>query len=164
MNYMIQSVSEYSTGPTKAVTAWLTDQVAPPYWRPNAEITVSMKPRKRLIQQQNTQIMKIRFVQHISFLKLQNESTGVVSLSLVFYCEPPPFVLLRPVMIVTRCLWRRRGSTTVDHVVRVSATPAPVTGCPCQRGAGAVALSGCVRPVTDREDRWKPTARVRKCL
>uniref|UniRef100_A0A3B5AKG0 Zinc finger FYVE domain-containing protein 1-like n=1 Tax=Stegastes partitus TaxID=144197 RepID=A0A3B5AKG0_9TELE len=43
MNYMIQSVSEYGTGPTKAVTAWLTDQVAPPYWRPNAEITVSMK-------------------------------------------------------------------------------------------------------------------------
>lgn len=39
MNYVIQSVSEYSTGPTKAVTAWLTDQVAPPYWRPNTEIT-----------------------------------------------------------------------------------------------------------------------------
>lgn len=43
MNYVIQSVSEYSTGPTKAVAAWLTDQVAPPYWRPNTEITVSMK-------------------------------------------------------------------------------------------------------------------------
>lgn len=43
MNYMIQTVSEYSTGPTKAVTAWLTDQVAPPYWRPNTEITVGMK-------------------------------------------------------------------------------------------------------------------------
>uniref|UniRef100_A0A667Y1L0 Si:ch211-11n16.2 n=1 Tax=Myripristis murdjan TaxID=586833 RepID=A0A667Y1L0_9TELE len=38
MNYVIQSVSEYSAGPTKAVTAWLTDQVAPPYWRPNSEI------------------------------------------------------------------------------------------------------------------------------
>lgn len=47
MNYMIQSVSEYSTGPTKAVTAWLTDQVAPPYWRPNTEITVSMKSWSR---------------------------------------------------------------------------------------------------------------------
>uniref|UniRef100_A0A3Q4G6T4 Si:ch211-11n16.2 n=1 Tax=Neolamprologus brichardi TaxID=32507 RepID=A0A3Q4G6T4_NEOBR len=35
MNYVIQ----YGTGPTKAVTAWITDQVAPPYWRPNAEIT-----------------------------------------------------------------------------------------------------------------------------
>lgn len=40
MSYMIQSVSEYSAGPTKAVAAWLTDQVAPPYWRPNNEITV----------------------------------------------------------------------------------------------------------------------------
>ncbi|XP_077579248.1 zinc finger FYVE domain-containing protein 1 isoform X1 [Stigmatopora nigra] len=39
MNYVIQSMSEYSTGPTKAVTAWLTDQVAPPYWRSNTEIT-----------------------------------------------------------------------------------------------------------------------------
>ncbi|XP_076138483.1 zinc finger FYVE domain-containing protein 1 [Alosa pseudoharengus] len=38
MNFVIQSVSEYSTGPTKAITSWLTDQVAPPYWRPNAEI------------------------------------------------------------------------------------------------------------------------------
>lgn len=43
MNYVIQSVSEYSTGPTKAVAAWLTDQVAPPYWRPNTDIIVSMK-------------------------------------------------------------------------------------------------------------------------
>uniref|UniRef100_A0AAY4CEQ8 FYVE-type domain-containing protein n=1 Tax=Denticeps clupeoides TaxID=299321 RepID=A0AAY4CEQ8_9TELE len=39
MNYVYQSVSEYSTGPTKVVTAWLTDKVAPPYWRPNTEIT-----------------------------------------------------------------------------------------------------------------------------
>ncbi|CAL8343361.1 unnamed protein product [Arctogadus glacialis] len=40
VNYVVQSVSEYSTGPTKAVTAWLTDQVAPPYWRPNNQIAV----------------------------------------------------------------------------------------------------------------------------
>ncbi|KAK6296885.1 hypothetical protein J4Q44_G00330270 [Coregonus suidteri] len=39
MNFVIQSVSEYSTGPTKAVTSWLTDQVAPHYWRPNTDIT-----------------------------------------------------------------------------------------------------------------------------
>ncbi|KAI5625494.1 zinc finger FYVE domain-containing protein 1 isoform X1 [Silurus asotus] len=39
VNFVLQSVSEYSAGPTKAVTAWITDQVAPPYWRPNAEIT-----------------------------------------------------------------------------------------------------------------------------
>lgn len=45
MSYMIQSVSEYSAGPTKAVAAWLTDQVAPPYWRPNNEITVSREDR-----------------------------------------------------------------------------------------------------------------------
>ncbi|XP_007234581.2 zinc finger FYVE domain-containing protein 1 [Astyanax mexicanus] len=39
VNYVIQSMAEYSVGPTKAVTSWITDQVAPPYWRPNAEIT-----------------------------------------------------------------------------------------------------------------------------
>lgn len=36
---VIQSVNEYSAGPTRAVTSWVTDRVAPPYWRPNAEIT-----------------------------------------------------------------------------------------------------------------------------
>ncbi|XP_072346122.1 zinc finger FYVE domain-containing protein 1 isoform X1 [Scyliorhinus torazame] len=39
VNFVIQSVTEYSTGPTKATTAWLTDQVAPAYWRPNSQIT-----------------------------------------------------------------------------------------------------------------------------
>lgn len=48
MNFVIQSVSEYGSGPTKAVTAWLTDQVAPPYWRPNVDITVSMRRYKAL--------------------------------------------------------------------------------------------------------------------
>ncbi|KAI4890242.1 hypothetical protein NFI96_014016 [Prochilodus magdalenae] len=39
VNYVIQSMAEYSAGPTKTVTAWITDQVAPAYWRPNTEIT-----------------------------------------------------------------------------------------------------------------------------
>ncbi|XP_069494721.1 zinc finger FYVE domain-containing protein 1 isoform X1 [Ambystoma mexicanum] len=38
MNFMAQSVSEMSVGPTKAVTSWLTDQIAPAYWRPNSQI------------------------------------------------------------------------------------------------------------------------------
>lgn len=37
---MAQSVSELSLGPTKAVTSWLTDQIAPAYWRPNSQILV----------------------------------------------------------------------------------------------------------------------------
>jgi len=44
VNAVIQSVTEYSTGPTKAITTWLTDQVAPDYWRSNSEITVSETP------------------------------------------------------------------------------------------------------------------------
>ncbi|XP_062895121.1 zinc finger FYVE domain-containing protein 1 [Mobula hypostoma] len=38
VNFMAQSVSEFSAKPTKVVTAWLTDQIAPSYWRPNSQI------------------------------------------------------------------------------------------------------------------------------
>lgn len=38
VNYMAQSVSELSVKPAKAVTAWLTDQIAPAYWKPNSLI------------------------------------------------------------------------------------------------------------------------------
>lgn len=41
MNFMAQSVSELGLGPTKAVTSWLTDQIAPAYWKPNSQILVS---------------------------------------------------------------------------------------------------------------------------
>lgn len=41
VNYMAQSVSELSVKPAKAVTAWLTDQIAPAYWKPNSLILVS---------------------------------------------------------------------------------------------------------------------------
>ncbi|XP_055005305.1 zinc finger FYVE domain-containing protein 1 [Boleophthalmus pectinirostris] len=33
-----QSVSELSVTPAKAVTSWLTDQIAPAYWQPNSSI------------------------------------------------------------------------------------------------------------------------------
>lgn len=38
---MAQSVSELSVKPAKAVTSWLTDQIAPAYWKPNSLISVS---------------------------------------------------------------------------------------------------------------------------
>lgn len=36
-----QSMSELSVKPAKAVTSWLTDQIAPAYWKPNSVILVS---------------------------------------------------------------------------------------------------------------------------
>uniref|UniRef100_A0A8C5PY75 Zinc finger FYVE domain-containing protein 1 n=1 Tax=Leptobrachium leishanense TaxID=445787 RepID=A0A8C5PY75_9ANUR len=45
MNFMAQSVSDLSIGPTKAVTSWLTDQIAPAYWKPNSQILVCNKCR-----------------------------------------------------------------------------------------------------------------------
>ncbi|KAE8585588.1 hypothetical protein XENTR_v10021368 [Xenopus tropicalis] len=35
---VVQTVNNYSIGPKTTVTSWLTDQVAPAYWRPNCEI------------------------------------------------------------------------------------------------------------------------------
>lgn len=45
VNYMAQSVSELSVKPAKAVTSWLTDQIAPAYWKPNSLILVSVQSR-----------------------------------------------------------------------------------------------------------------------
>ncbi|KAM4662610.1 zinc finger FYVE domain-containing protein 1 [Discoglossus pictus] len=45
MNFMAQSVTELSMGPTKAVTSWLTDQIAPAYWKPNSQILTCTKCR-----------------------------------------------------------------------------------------------------------------------
>ncbi|XP_006000562.1 zinc finger FYVE domain-containing protein 1 [Latimeria chalumnae] len=39
VNFMAQSVSELSVKPTKVVTSWITDQIAPAYWTPNSRIT-----------------------------------------------------------------------------------------------------------------------------
>ncbi|KAG5277272.1 hypothetical protein AALO_G00115640 [Alosa alosa] len=39
VSFISQSFSELSVKPTKAVTSWLTDQIAPAYWTPNSLIT-----------------------------------------------------------------------------------------------------------------------------
>lgn len=43
VKYISQSVSELSVTPAKAVTSWLTDQIAPTYWKPNSLILVHLK-------------------------------------------------------------------------------------------------------------------------
>ncbi|TWW72199.1 zinc finger FYVE domain-containing protein 1-like [Takifugu flavidus] len=43
VNLVAQSVSELSVKPAKAVTSWLTDQIAPAYWKPNSLISVCHK-------------------------------------------------------------------------------------------------------------------------
>ncbi|XP_018418482.1 PREDICTED: zinc finger FYVE domain-containing protein 1-like isoform X1 [Nanorana parkeri] len=49
VNFVMQSVNEYSAGPTNMVTSWLIDNVAPPYWRPNAEITMCHGCKKEFV-------------------------------------------------------------------------------------------------------------------
>jgi len=41
LTYVTDTVTDYSKKPTKVVTNWVTDRIAPPYWIPNSEITVS---------------------------------------------------------------------------------------------------------------------------
>ncbi|KAF7201957.1 zinc finger FYVE domain-containing protein 1-like [Nothobranchius furzeri] len=43
VNLVAQSVSELSVKPAKAVTSWLTDQIAPSYWKPNSLILMCHK-------------------------------------------------------------------------------------------------------------------------
>ena len=40
LGYVTDSIASVSAGPAKAVSMWITDKIAPPYWTPNSEITV----------------------------------------------------------------------------------------------------------------------------
>lgn len=40
INYVSESIAGVSAKPTKMVTDWVTDKIAPAYWVPNAEIKV----------------------------------------------------------------------------------------------------------------------------
>lgn len=74
MNFMAQSVSELSLGPTKAVTSWLTDQIAPAYWRPNSQILVNSNScREKLC------IAKTLFP----------HPSGCIVFCFLFYCSQP---------------------------------------------------------------------------
>lgn len=41
VSYITDVVVSASATPTKALGSWVTDQIAPKYWKPNSEITVS---------------------------------------------------------------------------------------------------------------------------
>ena len=60
VNYISQSVSELSVKPAKAVTSWLTDQIAPAYWKPNSLILVNDETiRSVLTRHTDTQIIPV---------------------------------------------------------------------------------------------------------
>ena len=41
LNYATDTIGSISAKPAKIVGNWVTDQIAPTYWVPNAQITVS---------------------------------------------------------------------------------------------------------------------------
>ena len=42
MHFIADSVTSVSQKPTKLISDWMTDQIAPDYWVPNSKITVSI--------------------------------------------------------------------------------------------------------------------------
>lgn len=40
VNFLTETVYNISAPPSKALTGWVTDKMAPSYWRPNADIIV----------------------------------------------------------------------------------------------------------------------------
>ncbi|XP_052767142.1 zinc finger FYVE domain-containing protein 1-like [Mya arenaria] len=52
ISYMADSISSVGSKPTKAVADWMTDQIAPPYWVPNAKIKKCNKCERRLSEEQ----------------------------------------------------------------------------------------------------------------
>lgn len=58
VKYISQSVSELSVKPAKAITSWLTDQIAPAYWKPNSLILVRnnncIQTRRKILKSLST--------------------------------------------------------------------------------------------------------------
>jgi len=42
LTFVSDTVTDYSKKPTRIVSNWVTDRIAPPYWTPNAVITVRL--------------------------------------------------------------------------------------------------------------------------
>ena len=59
ISYVADTVSWVGAKPTKMVTQWMTDQIAPPYWKPNSLISVCIRlphPIGNLIRSSQYQI------------------------------------------------------------------------------------------------------------
>lgn len=52
LTYVAESISNVSSKPTKVVTDWMADQIAPEYWVPNSHIKVCYKCEKKLEEEQ----------------------------------------------------------------------------------------------------------------
>ena len=42
IHYLADTISSVSAKPTKMLSDWMTDRIAPEYWVPNADITVTI--------------------------------------------------------------------------------------------------------------------------
>lgn len=42
VNYLSETITSISAPPSKVLTGWFADKIAPSYWRPNAEIIASV--------------------------------------------------------------------------------------------------------------------------
>lgn len=130
VKYISQSVSELSVKPAKAVTSWLTDQIAPAYWQPNSLILVCNS--KAGFEKKNYSIVERKRLRKLY---------GFIAT--VWHC-----VRCRNAINVRKSSSPTTPSTTAAPAGRASATPAPPKPGPSRREAGASHLCGSATPVS----------------
>lgn len=169
VNLVAQSMSELSVKPAKAVTSWLTDQIAPAYWKPNSLILVSdtrslcrppppppakstlWRPEGCLlasvavaaapITQSNVCRSQDNALEPLTWCPLE-----LGTWSITCYCFFPD----RCAISVTRSSRTTTPSITAVPAGRDSATAAPPGPRPSPREAGVSPPSGCATSASSR--------------
>lgn len=140
VKYISQSVSELSVKPAKAVTSWLTDQIAPTYWKPNSLILVgSYKINSTgYVGTYGTDLHIYRWYQ---------KPTASAHFFFFFFV-----ICARIVTNVGRSFSPTTPSTTAVPVERVSATLVPPKPGRSRRGVGGSRQSGSAMRVFTTEE------------
>jgi hypothetical protein len=68
IHYVSNTIASVGYKPTKMVTNWVTDKIAPPYWIPNSQISVSLCDIKIMFS-----FLKIFFQKVMYFALMTNE-------------------------------------------------------------------------------------------
>lgn len=179
VNLVAQSVSELSVKPAKAVTSWLTDQIAPSYWKPNSLILVSDTHSPTLCHPPPTakstlscpegclQSGVLCLLHNLMFAghKIKLVWTQIASSSGLLMVNNTLLLLLFSVILCfscTRCATSvtQSSRTTTPNITAVPAGRASATAAlpklrPCPREAGVSPLSESVTSASSREPRMQ---------
>jgi len=156
-----QSVSELSVKPAKAVTSWLTDQIAPAYWKPNSLISVSDTQPLPLPPTVNTFLSRAMFTVCVHLHLLRNPCLQVTRQNLdkvrLLSSWSIKFLLLlffsctSCAISVAQSSRTTTPSITAVPVGRATATDALPKWRPSRRGAGVLPPSESVTSASNGE-------------